>query len=130
MRGVHLIPLLLVAVPAAASAQVVYQVTSLFDLFSGLLVAGSIVFFLGGFTLYLARLGRIYRTEGINLMQWGVSMLFLFILIVGLLRAYKLYPGFFYFLAALVALYFVFRIIASQSGGGGEHGHDEHGAEH
>lgn len=105
-------------VPAPVSAQAVYQVTSLFDLFAGLLVAGSLVFFLSGFVLYLARLGRIYRTEGIDLMQWGVSMLFVFIISVGLLRFYTQYPGFFYFCGALILLYGAFKIIAAGQGGG------------
>lgn len=122
------------AFPAIAMAQVVTQVVNLVNLFAGILVASSIVFFIGGFILYLSRLGRPYRDVGLNIMQWGVTMLFIAVVVVGLLRMYSQHHTLFFFAFALIILYFLVPFVASEtrrmSGkGGGEKpakAHDDH----
>lgn len=78
--------------PVVTQAQAVYQLGNIFALFAGVLLAFSMVFFGGGFVIYLARLGRPYRDEGLNLMQWGVTMLFLFVVCAIISRWWLLYP--------------------------------------
>lgn len=123
------------ALPLAAMAQVVTQVVNLVNLFSGILIASSIVFFGGGFILYLSRLGRPYRDVGLNIMQWGVTMLFIAVVVVGLLRMYSQHHALFFFAFALIILYYLIPFVAGEtrrmSGkGGGEKPAKAHGDHH
>lgn len=114
-------------VPLSAHAQVVYQMGNIFALFAGVLVAASFVFFGGGFVLYLARLGRPYRDEGLNLMQWGVAFMFVFIVCALLSRWWLLYPDAFPWVFAVVFLGFcLFYILPEFIGSGEEKKEEKH----
>src|SRR3989344_9367876 len=60
-------------------------ILAFFNLFTGLMLTLSLVFFIGGFIIYLVRLGTwpTYREDAVELMKWGVSILFTLILILG-----------------------------------------------
>ncbi len=60
------------------------QVLSFFNLLVGLLLVASLLLFLGGFAMYLIRLGTwpTYRDTAITLMEWGVSILFTLIVLL------------------------------------------------
>ena len=60
------------------------QVLGFFNLFVGVMVVISVTLFLGGFIMYLVRLGTwpTYRTEALRLMSWGLSVLFTLVLIL------------------------------------------------
>ncbi len=66
------------------------QVLAFFNLFAGILLTLSIIFFFGGFVMYLVRLGTwpTYREEAVELMKWGVTILFTLIVILGLQQAF------------------------------------------
>lgn len=111
--------------PSLAFAQTFYQAWNVLNLFAGVLLAASLVFFGGGFVLYLARLGRTYRSEGLDLMQWGVSMLFVFLVISTISRWLLLYPWAFPWAAAMFIFVFFLVYIAPHLLDGGGEGHDE-----
>ena len=100
MRLFTLIALLIA--PAFVHAQTVFQAWNVLNLFTGILLAISMVFFGGGFALYLARLGRTYRSEGLNIMQWGVSTLFVFVVLSTISRWWLLHPDAFPWVFALI----------------------------
>lgn len=60
------------------------QLLAFFNLFVGVMLVASIGLFVGGFIVYLVRLGTwpTYRDEAIEVMKWGVSILFTLILIL------------------------------------------------
>lgn len=60
------------------------QVLGFFNLLVGVMLVTSITLFLGGFIMYLIRLGTwpTYRTQALRLMSWGVSVLFTLIIIL------------------------------------------------
>ena len=62
------------------------QVLVFFNLFAGVMLTLSLILFLGGFVMYLVRLGTwpTYRDEAITLMKYGVSTLFVLIVILGI----------------------------------------------
>ncbi len=62
------------------------QVLSFFNLFIGLMLVASFLLFVGGFIQYLVRLGTwpTYRDEAIEMMQWGVSVLFTLIVLLAI----------------------------------------------
>ena len=51
---------------------------------AGTMLTISLVLFIGGFILYIVRLGTwpTYREEAIEIMKWGVSVLFTLILLL------------------------------------------------
>lgn len=60
------------------------QVLGFFNLIVGLMVVISVTLFLGGFVIYLIRLGTwpTYRTQALRIMSWGVAVLFTLVLIL------------------------------------------------
>lgn len=46
----------------------------------------SIVVFVWGFIVYIIRLGTERRVEGIRIMEWGVSLIFTAIILIGVMR--------------------------------------------
>ncbi len=62
------------------------QVLGVFNLLVGLMLVASILFFVGGFIMYLVRLGTwpTYRDEAIDVMAWGVSILFTLIVLLAI----------------------------------------------
>lgn len=60
------------------------QVLGFFNLIVGLMVVLSVTLFLGGFIIYLIRLGTwpTYRTQALRIMSWGIAVLFTLIIIL------------------------------------------------
>ncbi|NBV76775.1 hypothetical protein EBR66_01255 [bacterium] len=110
-----------ILVPEFVCAQSLYQVWNVANLFSGILIVVSFIFFFGGFALYIARLGRTYRSEGIDLMQWGVSFLFVFLVLSTISRWTLLYPWAIPWVFALLIIgLFMVYILPELIAGGGE----------
>jgi len=63
----------------------VTEILLFFNLFAGLMLTASLILFLGGFAMYLVRLGTYptYREDALVYMQWGVSVLFALIVLLG-----------------------------------------------
>lgn len=60
------------------------QVLAFFNLFTGVMLSLSLTLFIGGFIVYIVRLGTwpTYREEAVEIMKWGVSILFTLVLIL------------------------------------------------
>lgn len=52
----------------------------------GFFGAASVGVFGWGFSVYITRLGTERREEGIEIMEWGVSILVVVLLLIGVLR--------------------------------------------
>ncbi len=79
-RALVLLPLLVYATPGVSAAltfEEFYQASILF-LYGGIGFFGALalLYFFGGFIVYLVRLGQEYRQEGIYHMLHGVRILF------------------------------------------------------
>ena len=70
--------------PLIASAQTLSMFVGFFNLFAGLMLVGSLLSFVAGFGLYLVRLGTIYRKDGLDIMMWGVAILFVLVVLLGI----------------------------------------------
>ncbi len=62
------------------------QVLGLFNLVVGLMLVASILLFVGGFVMYLIRLGTwpTYRDDAIVIMGWGVTVLFMLVVLLAI----------------------------------------------
>ncbi|RJQ34689.1 hypothetical protein C4568_02045 [Candidatus Parcubacteria bacterium] len=62
------------------------QLLTFFNLFVGVMLVTSILLFCGGFLMYLTRLGTwpTYREEAVEIMKWGVSVLFTLVIILAI----------------------------------------------
>ena len=58
----------------------------LFDLVAGLLLVAAILTFGGGLATYFGRLGLAVREESILTLEWGVRLLFVLVLMLGLVQ--------------------------------------------
>ena len=91
------------------------QVLAVFNLFAGVILTLSLVLFLGGFIVYLVRLGTwpTYREEAIHIMQWGVSILFVLIVVLGIQQALMRHLLVAVSIGALILIYLVFWAFAT-----------------
>lgn len=85
------------------------QVLGYFNLLVGLMLVASLVLFLGGFVIYLVRLGTwpTYRDEAVKLMLYGVAVLFTLIALLAIqqfLSAHLLVAVSFVALVVIVAI--------------------------
>ncbi len=78
---------------------------------AGLLLVASLIFFLGGFVRYLILLGTERRNLGLAMMFWGVTILFV---LVVLLAVINILQGTLAFLLGIgIALFICFAIVIS-----------------
>lgn len=76
----------------------------LFNICAGLMVVAALLFFLGGFLNYLILLGTERRKEGLVLMVWGVVILFVLVVLLGII---DILQGPFFFLLAIGLVIFL-----------------------
>jgi hypothetical protein len=116
------LPLLVLSVlslPAVAAAQTVSTFLGLFNICAGLMVVAALLFFAGGFIQYLVLLGTERRREGLKLMTWGIIILFVLVILLGIINILQ---GPISFLIGIIAILFVCFVIVlaiGKSGGSG-----------
>ena len=62
------------------------QFISLFNIMVGLMFASAVVSFGGGVITYVVYFGNKERSEGVELMKWGVAILFALVVILGFVQ--------------------------------------------
>ena len=100
--------------PAVASAQILTRVSSLFNIFVGIMLAIAFVIYGTGFVVWVTRLGvwPSYRTEGVKITEWSVAVLFVLFVLLLVVRYFKDHPvGAAAVFAIVVILLFVWMII-------------------
>lgn len=82
-------------VPSAASALTLTQVIGFFHLAVGLLLTATLIVFLSGVWLWVARFNTwpSHRDTAIRVMEWGVVMIFVLILMLGIVNYIQKYPS-------------------------------------
>ena len=70
------------------------QIAEIFNIFTGLMLTAAILVFLGGLVSYFPRLGTWpnYRDDSIKIMEWGVTILFVLVVIMGIVQYFERYP--------------------------------------
>lgn len=86
--------LVALSAPRSVSALTLMQVTELFNIFTGLMLTTSVLLFFGGLGVYFSRLGTwpSNRDLAIKIMEWGVSVLFVLIVILAIVQFFQDYP--------------------------------------
>lgn len=77
-------PTALTLLPGVALAQTMSAVAGVFNIFVGLMLVASFLFFFGGLIMWFIRLGTYptYRDEAIVYMQWAVAILFILVVLL------------------------------------------------
>ena len=70
-----------------------------------MLVAAFLLFFVGG-VAYLSRLGLVGRVEGLHYMMWGVRVLFVLVIVLGVVQHVQNNPNVVIWIVALVVMVF------------------------
>lgn len=87
------------------------------NIIAGLMLVAAFLFFFGGLIAYLTRLGLEGRVQGLGYMHWGVTILFVLIIVLGIVRFVQFHPEVVYFLAAIVIVVFVaWAVVKSAQG--------------
>jgi len=122
MRAVGVSTLAVALAPSFVFAQAVSQVSGVFNIIVGLMLVVALLLFGTGLCLWYVRLGVWpgYRDEAIHIMQWGVSTMFVLVVLVGAVRLVQTHPKEASFMVgALIVLavaWFVVKVFASAQG--------------
>jgi hypothetical protein len=57
-----------------------------FNIVSGVMLVGGLLLFFGGFMRYLVVLGTERRNQGLVLMTWGIAILFVLVVLLGIVN--------------------------------------------
>ena len=101
------------------------QVAELFNIFTGLMLTTGIMVFLGGLMGYFARLGTwpSYRDKSLRVMEWGVVILFVLVVILGIVHYFETYPVVTSTVVAIIIIIWLavtIMRVSAKSGGEGE----------
>ena len=102
-------------VPEQTFAVTFVQVLGVFNLFVGLFLVATLLVFASGVFVYFVRLGTwpTHRDTAIEVMEWGISMLFILIVILGIVQFFQRYPGIalplFAFVIIVIVGFFILR---------------------
>lgn len=79
------------AVPVFAHAQTasVSEVAGLFNIMAGFMFVAAFSVFVGGIITYFVHFGNQERLEGIKLMEWGVAILFVLVVLLGVAQFFQ-----------------------------------------
>lgn len=109
----YALPLPVLLLPSAASAQVLSQISGLFNIMVGLMLVFAFLFFFGGLGMWFVRLGTwpTYRDEAITLMQWGVAVLFVLAVLLAFVQFIQKHAALASFLAGVVIVIGVILVV-------------------
>ena len=98
------------------------QLLAFFNLFVGLMLTISLLLFIGGFIMYLVRLGTwpTYREEAVQIMMWGESILFTLVLILAIQQFLLSHLIVAVTIGAVIVIFFLVWVLMQGSSGGGE----------
>ena len=82
-----------------------------FNICAGLLFVAALLTFLAGFIRYLILLGNDRRKDGLAMMYWGITILFVLVVLLGIVNT--LQGPLAFLIGAGVALFIVFAILVS-----------------
>jgi hypothetical protein len=73
-------------VPLVVSAQTVSALLGFVNISAGIILVAALLPFFGGFIFYLVVLGNERRKNGLVLMVWGVLILFVLVVLLGIVK--------------------------------------------
>ena len=83
--------ILTLVLPSAVRAQTVSQFFGILNATAGVMLLAGVLIFIGGFIIYLSKLGTVSRSEGIYIMQWGVITLFVLAVMLSIIELIQSY---------------------------------------
>lgn len=98
-------------------------VTALFNIVVGLMLVAAFLAMAGGLMMWYVRLGTwpTYRDEAIGVMQWGVAILFVLVVLLGVAQYVQTHMAISMMaLGAVVAAVAVYVVATTMMEGGGE----------
>jgi len=102
----------------------VSQFFGFFNIIVGLMLVASLLLFFGGFIAYLTRLGLENRMDGLKYMYYGISVLFVLIVLLAIVHYLQFNPTVVFVIVAIVIVIFgAWAAIQISQAGGEEEEH-------
>ncbi len=102
-------------------------IIGLFNIVAGLMLVSSILLMVGGLGVWYVRLGTFptYRDDAIVIMRWGVSILFVLVVLLGVAQYVQTHMSIAMLAIGVVIVAAIAYFVAStmMAGGGGEEEH-------
>src|SRR5665213_3593881 len=84
-----------------------------FNILAGLMLVAAVLSFVGGFIRYLVVLGNVKRKDGLVFMVWGIAILFVLVVLLGIVNI--LQGPFFFLLSIALVLFVCFVLVIALS---------------
>lgn len=105
---------------ASAGVFSLSAVIGLFNIIVGLMLVAAFLMFFGGLAGYLTRLGLVGREQGLHYMNWGVTILFVLIILIGIVQFFQFHPEVMFAILAFVVIAAVIWVVVKSLQEGGE----------
>ena len=93
MHRIYPLAVAILLLPSTAFALSISQVAGLFNIFVGLMLTAAFLSYGGGFIVYLASIGTIRRSKGIDLMAQGTVILFVLVVLLAIVQYFQRHPA-------------------------------------
>ncbi|MBI5003636.1 hypothetical protein HZC00_00905 [Candidatus Kaiserbacteria bacterium] len=106
-------PLWAAVVPYMANAQTasVSEVVGLFNIIVGFMFVAAVTIFVGGIIAYAVDFGNQERLIGVHLMEWGVAILFVLVVFLGVVQFLQSHQGVTNIIVAMIVIVAVVAIV-------------------
>jgi hypothetical protein len=91
-----------------------------FNVIVGLMLVAAFLLFFGGLSTYFSRLGLVGREEGLYYMYWGVTVLFVLIILLWIVQSFLAHPALLYTVFAFIVIAIAAWIAYTVATSGGE----------
>ncbi|MEK7106719.1 MAG: DUF4181 domain-containing protein [Patescibacteria group bacterium] len=106
-----------VLLPASASAMTLVQFFGFLNIFVGLFLTLALILYGAAVIIYTTRYGCPHRDESLKLIEWGLSILFVLIVLLGIIQYFQRHPAnMAYIIGTIVFLLVIGLIIYAYSG--------------
>ena len=104
--------------PSTASAMTLVQFFGFLNVFVGLFLTLALILYGAAVIIYATRFGCPNRMESLDLIEWGLTILFILIVVLGIVQYFQSHPAnMMYIIGVIVFLLIVGLIIYAYSGG-------------
>jgi cytochrome bd-type quinol oxidase subunit 2 len=125
--GLQMLAIATVLLPNAASAMTLVQFFGFLNIFVGVFLTLALILYGAAVIVYFTRYGTPHRDESLKLIEFGLTILFILIILLGVVQYFQSHPGnMTYIVGTIIFLLVIWLIIYAYSGGGKEDGSPKH----
>ncbi|MDO8552018.1 MAG: hypothetical protein Q7S01_00645 [bacterium] len=117
ITGAHVFAAAIALVPNSASAMTLVQFFGFLNIFVGLFLTISLILYGAAIIIYTTRFGCPNRDESLKLIEWGIAIVFVLIVLLGIVQYFQRNPANMAYIIGIIAFLLVIGLLYYLYGG-------------